>query len=95
MATIVETDFGPVDIDTGETQPVSGVAIFNPAIRGTGPNANPVIILAVRAIDPEILIVNDEGRFVWVDAHNITADWRYDFTKGEWADINGEPIESE
>lgn len=94
MATTVESDFGVIDLDAREATGMTGVAIFNPALKGTGPNNNPIIILGLDG-DDHALIVTDEGKLRWVPVADISTDWHYDWKKETWVDGSGEPAESE
>lgn len=93
MATVVPTPFGPVDIDTGEAQAVSGAAIFNPAIRGVfADSGDPLIVLALD--DVRLLCVNNNGQLGWYDAAEVILDWRYNYQREEWVDGAGVSLEA-
>lgn len=95
MATVVESDYGPIDIDKGEAiEMTTGAAIFNPAIKASvQPSGDPCIVLATDG--PNILIVDVNGDLHWRGANGIRLDWRYDFKAEKWVDANGEALEDE
>ena len=94
MATVVQSDFGLIDIDAQEVTGVNngGAAIFNPAIRGTLlSNVEPCIVLALEA--GLILVVDTNGKLRWEQAAAVQLDWRYDFKEEKWVDPAGESLE--
>jgi len=96
MATVVETDYGPIDIETREaTSSMSdGVAIFNPAIKATHiTSGHPVIVLAVEGAS--VLTVDVDGKLHWIVTDKVQLDWRYDFKKEKWIDGAGVALEDE
>ena len=97
MPTLVDSPWGPMDIDTGEgaSSSVSDrISIFDPAIRATGgPDGNPLIILGIRTAQPQLLIVDANGKLLWEELDRVVLDWRFNFTDETWIDTHGNQLE--
>lgn len=89
--TLIDSDFGPVDLDEMKAGAKPMTALFDPALRATHANGDPVIILGIDG--QNVLIVHPSGKLHWTPLGGVTMDWRYDPETEQWVDIKGGPLE--